>query len=197
MATDPPLSPQRELRPRLCTMKKGANGYGFNLHSDKSRPGQFIRAVDPDSPAEASGLRAQDRIVEVMLPSLFPGTCFLPTSTQTSIPGAAITPPAPWLAQGVQGAQMEGGREPERGESWWVGGPEGGQEGRWMADSLIPSPHLLWVLIDGERHSVAQDPPSPSSGHVGSPTECPYCLRPPWWQVHSELFVWCSGGKET
>uniref|UniRef100_A0A452SEL1 Na(+)/H(+) exchange regulatory cofactor NHE-RF n=1 Tax=Ursus americanus TaxID=9643 RepID=A0A452SEL1_URSAM len=56
---------QHELRPRLCTMKKGANGYGFNLHSDKSKPGQFIRAVDPDSPAEASGLRAQDRIVEV------------------------------------------------------------------------------------------------------------------------------------
>ncbi|KAH0500151.1 Na(+)/H(+) exchange regulatory cofactor NHE-RF1 [Microtus ochrogaster] len=55
----------RELRPRLCTMKKGPNGYGFNLHSDKSKPGQFIGAVDPDSPAEASGLRAQDRIVEV------------------------------------------------------------------------------------------------------------------------------------
>uniref|UniRef100_A0A2K6TSE4 Na(+)/H(+) exchange regulatory cofactor NHE-RF n=1 Tax=Saimiri boliviensis boliviensis TaxID=39432 RepID=A0A2K6TSE4_SAIBB len=56
---------QHELRPRLCTMKKGPNGYGFNLHSDKSKPGQFIRSVDPDSPAEASGLRAQDRIVEV------------------------------------------------------------------------------------------------------------------------------------
>ncbi|XP_007957868.1 Na(+)/H(+) exchange regulatory cofactor NHE-RF1 [Orycteropus afer afer] len=56
---------RRELRPRLCAMKKGTNGYGFNLHSDKSKPGQFIRAVDPDSPAEASGLRAQDRIVEV------------------------------------------------------------------------------------------------------------------------------------
>lgn len=66
MAVDPPLSPQRELRPRLCTMKKGANGYGFNLHSEKSKPGQFIRAVDPDSPAEASGLRVHDRIVEVM-----------------------------------------------------------------------------------------------------------------------------------
>lgn len=46
-------------------MKRGANGYGFNLHSDKSKPGQFIRSVDPDSPAEASGLQAQDRIVEV------------------------------------------------------------------------------------------------------------------------------------
>ncbi|XP_004860655.1 Na(+)/H(+) exchange regulatory cofactor NHE-RF1 [Heterocephalus glaber] len=58
-------SERRELRPRICFMKKGANGYGFNLHSDKSKPGQFIRAVDPGSPAEASGLRAQDRIVEV------------------------------------------------------------------------------------------------------------------------------------
>ncbi|XP_055994064.1 Na(+)/H(+) exchange regulatory cofactor NHE-RF1 [Sorex fumeus] len=53
------------LRPRLCVMKKGPNGYGFNLHSDKSKPGQYIRAVDASSPAEAAGLRAQDRIVEV------------------------------------------------------------------------------------------------------------------------------------
>uniref|UniRef100_A0A452E5R4 Na(+)/H(+) exchange regulatory cofactor NHE-RF n=1 Tax=Capra hircus TaxID=9925 RepID=A0A452E5R4_CAPHI len=60
-----PWQQLRELRPRLCAMKKGPSGYGFNLHSDKSKPGQFIRAVDPDSPAEASGLRAQDRIVEV------------------------------------------------------------------------------------------------------------------------------------
>ncbi|XP_004693532.1 PREDICTED: Na(+)/H(+) exchange regulatory cofactor NHE-RF1 [Condylura cristata] len=63
--TEKSLPGRPELRPRLCTMKKGAGGYGFNLHSDKTRPGQFIRAVDPDSPAEASGLRAQDRIVEV------------------------------------------------------------------------------------------------------------------------------------
>ncbi|NXP07638.1 NHRF1 protein, partial [Thinocorus orbignyianus] len=56
---------QEELRPRLCCMKKGPNGYGFNLHSDKNRPGQFVRAVDPDSPAEAAGLAPQDRIIEV------------------------------------------------------------------------------------------------------------------------------------
>ncbi|XP_035749271.1 Na(+)/H(+) exchange regulatory cofactor NHE-RF1 [Egretta garzetta] len=31
------VSQQEELRPRLCHMKKGPNGYGFNLHSDKSR----------------------------------------------------------------------------------------------------------------------------------------------------------------
>ncbi|NXH38143.1 NHRF1 protein, partial [Dicaeum eximium] len=56
---------QGELRPRLCHMKKGPDGYGFNLHSDKSRPGQFVRAVDPGSPAEAAGLAPQDRIIEV------------------------------------------------------------------------------------------------------------------------------------
>ncbi|NWV20825.1 NHRF1 protein, partial [Origma solitaria] len=56
---------QEELRPRLCHMKKGPDGYGFNLHSDKTRPGQYVRAVDPGSPAEAAGLAPQDRIIEV------------------------------------------------------------------------------------------------------------------------------------
>ncbi|XP_070617070.1 Na(+)/H(+) exchange regulatory cofactor NHE-RF2 isoform X1 [Erythrolamprus reginae] len=51
--------------PRFCHLKKGSNGYGFNLHSEKSRPGQFIRSVDPDSPAFKAGLRPQDRLVEV------------------------------------------------------------------------------------------------------------------------------------
>ncbi|KAM6345130.1 Na(+)/H(+) exchange regulatory cofactor NHE-RF1 [Alca torda] len=65
-AREPSGGGQREeLRPRLCRIKKGPNGYGFNLHSDKSRPGQYIRAVDPDSPAEAAGLAPQDRIIEV------------------------------------------------------------------------------------------------------------------------------------
>ncbi|KAJ0060257.1 hypothetical protein NL108_006139, partial [Boleophthalmus pectinirostris] len=52
-------------RPRLCYLKKGTGGYGFNLHSEKSRPGQFIRAVDDDSPAQKSGLRPNDKIVQV------------------------------------------------------------------------------------------------------------------------------------
>uniref|UniRef100_A0A3B1IN95 Na(+)/H(+) exchange regulatory cofactor NHE-RF n=1 Tax=Astyanax mexicanus TaxID=7994 RepID=A0A3B1IN95_ASTMX len=56
---------KNELRPRLCHMKKGATGYGFNLHSDKSKPGQYIRAVDEDSPAEKAGLRPQDKVVQV------------------------------------------------------------------------------------------------------------------------------------
>lgn len=53
------------LRPRLCHLKKGASGYGFNLHSEKTRPGQFIRAVDEDSPAQRAGLRPQDKILQV------------------------------------------------------------------------------------------------------------------------------------
>ncbi|XP_030817819.1 Na(+)/H(+) exchange regulatory cofactor NHE-RF1 [Camarhynchus parvulus] len=65
-AREPGGGDQREeLRPRLCHMKKGPDGYGFNLHSDKSRPGQYVRAVDPGSPAEAAGLAPQDRIIEV------------------------------------------------------------------------------------------------------------------------------------
>lgn len=53
------------LRPRLCILKKGSTGYGFNLHSEKSRPGQFIRAVDDDSPAQRAGLQTQDKIIQV------------------------------------------------------------------------------------------------------------------------------------
>lgn len=52
-------------RPRLCVLKKGEGGYGFNLHSEKSRPGQFIRAVDDNSPAHRAGLKPQDKIIQV------------------------------------------------------------------------------------------------------------------------------------
>uniref|UniRef100_A0A3P9M6F4 Na(+)/H(+) exchange regulatory cofactor NHE-RF1 n=1 Tax=Oryzias latipes TaxID=8090 RepID=A0A3P9M6F4_ORYLA len=54
-----------EPRPRLCVIQRGPNGYGFNLHSERARPGQYIRAVDEDSPAERAGLQPQDRIVQV------------------------------------------------------------------------------------------------------------------------------------
>lgn len=55
----------KEPCPRLCCMKKSPNGYGFNLHSEKAKPGQYIRSVDPDSCAAKAGLRPQDRVVEV------------------------------------------------------------------------------------------------------------------------------------
>merc|ERR1719419_536733 len=54
-------------RPRECHLKKWPhfNGYGFNLHAEKKKSGQFIGAVDVNSPAEAAGLLEGDRIVEV------------------------------------------------------------------------------------------------------------------------------------
>ncbi len=54
-------------RPRLAHVTKWDHfdGYGFNLHAEKSRPGQFVGKVDSGSPAEAAGLREGDRIVEV------------------------------------------------------------------------------------------------------------------------------------
>jgi Na(+)/H(+) exchange regulatory cofactor NHE-RF2 len=56
-----------EPRPRLCHLLRWPNftGYGFNLHCEKAKPGQYIGKVDPDSPAESAGLRENDRIIEV------------------------------------------------------------------------------------------------------------------------------------
>lgn len=54
-----------EMRPRLCVIERGSNGYGFNLHSERARPGQYVRAVDEDSPAERAGLQPKDRILQV------------------------------------------------------------------------------------------------------------------------------------
>ena len=59
--------PDSAPKPRLCHVKKWSdfNGYGFNLHAEKGKAGQFIGKVDPGSPAEAAGLKESDRIVEV------------------------------------------------------------------------------------------------------------------------------------
>ncbi|KAK8763812.1 hypothetical protein V5799_033577 [Amblyomma americanum] len=40
-------------------------GYGFNLHAEKDRRGQYVGKIDVGSPAEHAGLREGDRIVEV------------------------------------------------------------------------------------------------------------------------------------
>ena len=54
-------------KPRLCHIRKLPNfdGYGFNLHAEKGKAGQFIGKVDENSPAALAGLREGDRIVEV------------------------------------------------------------------------------------------------------------------------------------
>jgi len=56
------------LRPRMCHLVKRPDfqGYGFNLHAEKNKPGiQYIGMVDRNSPAEDAGLREQDKIIEV------------------------------------------------------------------------------------------------------------------------------------
>lgn len=52
---------------RLCHVikREDFSGYGFHLHAEKGKPGQFIGKVDPESPAEDAGLRQGDRIIEV------------------------------------------------------------------------------------------------------------------------------------
>ncbi|CAG5929066.1 unnamed protein product, partial [Menidia menidia] len=57
--------PRAELLPRLCHLLKGGSGYGFNLYSDRKKGVQFVRSVDPDSPAQRGGVRAGDRVLEV------------------------------------------------------------------------------------------------------------------------------------
>ncbi|KAM4603295.1 Na(+)/H(+) exchange regulatory cofactor NHE-RF2 [Polymixia lowei] len=56
---------ESELRPRLCFLTKGESGYGFHLHGERNKGGQFIRKVEPGSSADLSGLRPGDRVVEV------------------------------------------------------------------------------------------------------------------------------------
>lgn len=53
------------LRPRLCVLQKESSGYGFHLHGEKGKIGQFIRLVEPDTPASKAGLLAGDRLVFV------------------------------------------------------------------------------------------------------------------------------------
>ena len=52
---------------RLCTLDKwpNYNGYGFNLHDERGRPGHFIGSVEPASPAEIAGVHKDDQIYEV------------------------------------------------------------------------------------------------------------------------------------
>ncbi|RWS19402.1 Na(+)/H(+) exchange regulatory cofactor NHE-RF2-like protein, partial [Leptotrombidium deliense] len=54
-------------KPRMCHLIKWPDfdGYGFNLHAEKSKSGQFIGKVDDDSPAMFAGLREGDKIIEV------------------------------------------------------------------------------------------------------------------------------------
>jgi len=52
---------------RLCHLHAWTDfeGYGFNLLAIRGRRGHYVHSVERGSPAEAGGLRAADRVVEV------------------------------------------------------------------------------------------------------------------------------------
>ncbi|XP_017961453.1 Na(+)/H(+) exchange regulatory cofactor NHE-RF1 isoform X1 [Drosophila navojoa] len=61
----PPTLPPGVTKVCHIVKRPDFDGYGFNLHSEKVKPGQFIGKVDENSPAEAAGLKEGDRILEV------------------------------------------------------------------------------------------------------------------------------------
>ncbi|EDW79703.1 uncharacterized protein Dwil_GK17877 [Drosophila willistoni] len=61
----PPTLPPGVTKVCHIVKRPDFDGYGFNLHSEKVKPGQFIGKVDAKSPAEAAGLKEGDRILEV------------------------------------------------------------------------------------------------------------------------------------
>lgn len=54
-------------RPRLCHLKKWSieQGYGFHLYSNNNSNLNLIGNIDFDSPAEATGLKKNDYIIEI------------------------------------------------------------------------------------------------------------------------------------
>lgn len=54
-----------DLHPRLYVLEKESGSYGFHLHTEKGKSGQFIRLVEPDTAAFAAGMLAGDRLMFV------------------------------------------------------------------------------------------------------------------------------------
>ncbi|XP_004420630.1 PREDICTED: Na(+)/H(+) exchange regulatory cofactor NHE-RF3 [Ceratotherium simum simum] len=54
-----------DYKPKLCSLVKGENGYGFHLNEIRGRPGSFIKEVQKGGPADLAGLEDEDVIIEV------------------------------------------------------------------------------------------------------------------------------------
>ncbi|XP_067890300.1 Na(+)/H(+) exchange regulatory cofactor NHE-RF3 isoform X2 [Heterodontus francisci] len=52
-------------KPRIAQLTKGPQGYGFSLRVEQGRQGHYIRDIDPNSPAEKSGLLDGDLLIAV------------------------------------------------------------------------------------------------------------------------------------
>ncbi|XP_075054346.1 Na(+)/H(+) exchange regulatory cofactor NHE-RF3 [Mixophyes fleayi] len=61
----PTSSPDPKHKPRLCKIKKGSSGFGFNLNAIKDVPGQYLKQVTKGGPADVAGIKEEDVLVEV------------------------------------------------------------------------------------------------------------------------------------
>ncbi|GAB1287889.1 Na(+)/H(+) exchange regulatory cofactor NHE-RF3 [Apodemus speciosus] len=52
-------------QPRVVVIRKGSNGYGFYLKAGPEQKGQIVKDIEPESPAEAAGLKNDDLVVAV------------------------------------------------------------------------------------------------------------------------------------
>ena len=50
---------------RLVTMKRGKDGFGFHMYTNKERDGQYIKSVSLNSPADLAGMLSGDHILQV------------------------------------------------------------------------------------------------------------------------------------
>jgi PDZ domain len=104
--SDDDQSHQQQHRLRLCKLRRWPNysGYGFNLHvyatkatsdgetsATPAGPDLYvIGAVEPGSPAEASGLRRGDRVVEVNGQKVILDTCHGDAGSTSSLDAVAM-----------------------------------------------------------------------------------------------------------
>lgn len=51
--------------PRMIVMDKSSDGYGFHMYTNKQLNGQYIKSVNPKSPAHRAGILAGDHVIAV------------------------------------------------------------------------------------------------------------------------------------